>query len=641
MFDLIRNHQRVLLFLLVLLIFPAFAFFGISGYDRMFAGDGNSVAKVGELSISSYEFENARQQQMQNMRRMLGDQFDPDMLDTPASRNEILEQLISQGVLAVAAQDKFVVVPDGAVRNAISEIPAFRNEDGQFDIERYRQMLAAQGQSELGFESRVRADLAIQSVPRSVSQSGFIPRTVSRKLVELTQQKRKFRSRSFLSSDYVEKVDVDSAKARAFYDENPKLFESAESLRIEYLVVSEKEIAENTDVTDEEVQEYYKQNETAYVQAEQRKASHILVNLSPDASDADKQAARDKAAGILKRLRDGEDFAALAKVESDDPGSAEQGGDLGFFDRQTMAQAFSDAAFALSLNDISDIVETEFGLHIIQLTEIREREQESLEQARPKVLQELKRAKARAAFNEASELMTNTAYEQPDSLEPVAEKLDMELQVLDQYQRFGTPDLPPGSPLANPRVVRAVFAEQAIQSKKNIDVVEATPEELVVARVLEHRPSKLQEFSAVEADALSRVRAREAAALAKTDGEAVLAKLQEGGEPDGFDEPKTVDRYSSGLPRPAADALFSSTPGKFPAFIGVELGQRGYMIQELIAVEDASKEDVDKAMESFAAQSAAAAGQEASRGFLEALKGSIPIERYPDRLTSASDPDEG
>jgi peptidyl-prolyl cis-trans isomerase D len=641
MFDLIRNHQRVLLFLLVLLIFPAFAFFGISGYDRMFAGDANSVAKVGELSISSYEFENARQQQMQNMRRMLGDQFDPDMLDTPASRNEILEQLISQRVLAVAAQDKFVVVPDGAVRNAISEIPAFQNEDGQFDIDRYKQMLAAQGQSELGFESRVRADLAIQSVPRSVSQSGFIPRTVSRKLVELNRQKRKFRSRTFQSTDYIEKVEVDDAKVRTFYDENPKLFESAESLKIEYLVLSEKEIADKIEVTDDEVNEYYEQNASAYVQEEQRKARHILVNMSPDASDEEKQAAKDKAAGLLTRVRDGEDFAELAKAESDDPGSAEQGGDLGFFDRQTMAEAFSNAAFSLALNDISDVVETEFGLHIIQVTEVREREQESLEKARPKILQELKAAKARDAFGEASEVMTNTAYEQPDSLAPTAEKLEMDLLVLDQYQRFGTPDLPPDSPLANPRVVRALFADQAIQSKKNIDVVEASPDQLVVARVLAHQPSKLQDFSAVEADAQSRVRAREAAALAKADGEALLAKLKSGTKPEGFDEARSVDRYGSGLPRPASDALFSATADKFPGFIGVELGQRGYMVQELIAIEDASKEDVDKALESFASQTAAAAGQEASRGFLEALKDTIPIERFPERLSSANDPDEG
>lgn len=636
MFDLIRNHQRVLLFLLVLLIFPAFALFGISGYDRMFSGDSNTVARVGELAISTTEFNNAREQQFRNMRRMLGEQFDESMLDTPDARNEILEQLISQRVLAVAAQEKFVVVPDTAVRNTINEIPAFRNDDGQFDLEQYRRLLAAQGQSELGFENRIRADLAIQSVPRSVSQTGIMPRTVSRRLVSLNQQKRQFRSRTFESASYIEKAEVDGTAARAFYDENPDLFKSPESMHIEYLVVSQDELLKTIEVSDEQVSEYYKQNAAAYVQPEQRRARHILLTVADDADEQGKQQVLDKANELVAQLRGGADFAELARTESDDSGSADQGGDLGYFDLQTMQGEFADAAFDLALNDISDPVQTPDGLHIIQVTEIREKEQKSLEKARPDILQELTRAAAAQAYADASAELGDTAYEQPDSLAPAAEKLGMEVQVLEQYQRFGTPGLDPQSPLNNPRVVRMLFAPEAIESKKNSEAIEVSDGVMVAARVIEHRPSRLQEFSEVEADATSRVRARDAARLAKEAGEATLARLKAGEEPEGFDEARTVDRYSSGLPRSASEALFAAQATGLPSFIGVDLGQRGYMIQQLMAVEEASEEDISKALDSFTAQAASLDGQAASRGLMEALKQSVAIERFPDRILAVA-----
>ena len=237
MFEIIRRHPRMLNFLLLLFIFPAFAFFGLSGYDRFFAGD-TDVAVVGEAAISAQEFENARQSQLNNMRRILGDQVDPAMFDTPQARNQILEGLIDQRLIAVTAQENRLTVSDDAVREAIAQIPGITSESGEFDFENYRTLLASQGLSEAQFEGSIRADLALQLVPQSVSATAFVPQTVAKQLAMLNGQKRTVRLKSFPTQDYIEKVEISEAAGRSFYDENPDQFQSPEAARINYLVLS-------------------------------------------------------------------------------------------------------------------------------------------------------------------------------------------------------------------------------------------------------------------------------------------------------------------------------------------------------------------------------------------------------------------
>jgi len=638
MFDTIRQHQRLLMALLVLLIFPAFAFFGISGYDRMFAAD-DTVAKVGELPISAREFEQARQGQVQRMRQMMGARFDPATFDTPDAREQLLEQLVDQRVLAVEAQEANVVVPDVAVRNAINADPTFFGEDSKFSIERYKQLLAAQGANELLYENQVRSQLALNTIPTALSGTGIVPRSVSRNMVKLNLQKRKFASRMFKTEDFVSKAEVDTDKARAYYEENPKLFESREAVKIEYLVLSEKTLSENAVVTDDERNEYYKNNSKQYVQNEQRQARHILINVDPDADQATKDAARQKAQTILDKIKAGADFAETAKKESQDPGTAENGGDLGFFDRETMVKGFADAAFSLEKDAISDVVESEFGMHIIKLTDIKEKAEKPLEEVKDEVDAAIKQQKGRQAFLESAETFTNTAFEQPDSMEPLAEKLQMEMQTIEKFQRFGTPDLDPNSPLNNPKFVRAIFDAEAIEEKTNIEPVETTPNVLVGARVIDHFPVKLQTFEAVEADAISRVRANRAAELAKEAGEAEIKRLLDGGEPKDLEEAKSVDRYGGGLLPPASKALFSAAPDKFPGFIGIEMGASGYMVAQLIEIEDATDEAIDKAVAGFGDQASAVSGRESFQSFLDAVKKRTLIERNLSKITASTNDD--
>lgn len=635
MFEAIRRNQRVLQFLLLLLIFPAFAFFGISGYNTFFISE-DSVAKVGKLSISSQEFENARQGQLANMRRMFGDQLDPAVFDNPQAREEILDRLVNDRLLASEAQDKGIVVPDTAVRNAIQNSPEFKDDNGKFSLEKYNTLIAGAGMSSSQYENRIRGSLALGAIPQSVQNTGFIPRTVSRQLVKLQQQKRKFRSRTFKAEDFHKQVEVDTAKARAFYDANKKRFESTESAKVEYLVLSGTELAKAAAVTDEELTKYYQDHKSKYVNVERRETSHILLNMPAESTEDQKKVARDKAKSLLEKLRAGADFAALAKTESQDPGSADKGGDLGFIDRQSVVAPFADAAFALKEGEISDVVESEFGLHIIKLNKIQPEAGMPFDKAKAQVETEVRAAKGREAFLAAASGFNDTVYEQPDSLAPTAEKLKLKVQIIETLNRFGAPDLPPDSPLRDRKVLRELFSERSIKEKTNIEAVETGDNVLVSARILEHRPAALQPFEKVEAEAIAHVRAKEAGELAKKAGEAELEKLKGGAPVSGFEEEKSITRNEPGQLPNALQALFAALPNDLPKFIGVDLEAGGYMIQQLLEVVDASDTEIDQALDGLAAQSAPAEGQLALESLIGALKARIPVTRDLDRLNRAT-----
>ena len=631
MFEVIRKHPRMLNFLLLLFIFPAFAFFGLSGYDRFFAGD-TDVAVVAEQPISAQEFENARQIQLNNMRRVLGDQVDPEMFDTPQARLQILEGLIDQRVIAVTAQENRLTVSDDAVREAIAQIPGITDEDGAFDFENYRTLLASQGLSEAQFEASIRADLALQLVPQSVSETAFMPAKVSRQIALLNGQKRTVRVKSFLAQDYIENVEISESAGRAYYEENPGQFQSPEAAKINYLVLSESSLADGVEITDSEIEQYYENNKRLFGQTEERRASHILVEVNEGAPDSEKDAARQKAQALLDRIRGGEALADLAATESDDPGSASAGGDLGFFDKDTMTDAFADAAFSLGQGEVSDLVETEFGFHIIEVTEIRAESTKPFDDVKDEIETTVRAQKAREAYIDAADTFNNTVYEQPDSLGPTAEKLGLEIQTLDEYRRAGSPGIAPNSPLNNPRVTREVFNAESLTSGMNTEAIDLGNNTVVAVRVLEHRPSKLLPYEAVQAQAESIVRARQAAELAQQAGEAELKALQASGTAEGFGDEQEVSREQGGLAADVIEQVFAVKPSQVPTFIGVSGDRTAYQLVELLKIEDLADEELTASQEAAGNEQAALSGRQSFSAFLASLKQRTEIERFEDRI---------
>lgn len=619
MFDSIRSHRRWLMIFLLVLVFPSFVFFGVQGYNQ-FVRDERAVARVAGQPISPEEFDAAQRNRLEQLRRMLGDNFDPKLFDTPAARAATLDALIAEKALARETERAHVAVSADRLREVIAAVPAFQ-QDGKFNYERYKTLLAAQGQSEQVFEGRVRADLVQQTLLRALADSAFVPRALAERLQQLTEEEREIRELRFRPEDFVREVTVGDEQIAAYYAANRAEFETPESVRAEYLVLTLDDVAAQISVPEAELRAYYEQNKSRYGQEEQRRASHILFTFGPDGSAADKEGARQLAERTLARLRANPgDFAKLAKELSKDAGSAANGGDLGFFTRNMMVKPFEEAAFKLKEGDLSDVVETEFGFHIIRVTGIRPAQVKPFEEVRAEIEREVRRQQAHKQYAEAAETFANTVYEQADSLQPAADKLKLKVQTIDNLTRQGVP-APRGAPqVFTARVIEALFAADSIKNRRNTEAIETGPSTLVAARVAEHRPAQLRPLPEVRDQIRQRVERREAARLTQQAGARKLAELKANPSTAGFDKPRSVSRSNpSGLPPEALKAVMQVPTDALPAFVGAELDGGAYGVFQVVsarmpaAAEPARREQLVQSLQQML-------GNGDDVAYLEALK---------------------
>ncbi|MCO5108275.1 MAG: SurA N-terminal domain-containing protein [Burkholderiaceae bacterium] len=634
MFDTVRKHQRLMQFLLLVLIFPAFAFFGIQGYEKFFSEEG-TVAKVGSSKISRQEFELAHRRQIEQLRQMLGDRFDSSMVDNDTARGQVLDGLIAQRALLAEALDKRIAVPDEQLRRAIAAIPGLTSADGKFDIDRYRQLLRAQGKNEQIFESEMRSDLALQALPEAIAQTAFVPASLVDRMIALGEQTREVRELQFKADDYAAKVSPTDEQLAAYYERNAQAFEVPENARVQYLVLSGDAVGKQIKVSEQDARAYYEQNKARYTTPEQRRASHILVKVEAGASEAQKNAAREKAGQLLAKLEGGADFAALAKAESQDPGSAASGGDLGFFTRDTMVKPFADAAFALKQGETSGVVESEFGFHVIRVTEIRPAVQRDFESVRASIESEIRSQQVGARFAEAAETFSNLVYEQADSLAPAAQRFDLQVQTADEVGRTGSPKLPREHPLNNPRLLAALFSADSIANKRNTEAVDVGNNTLVSARIVEHRPAQRKPFEAVKDQVRQLVVREEAHKLAVAAGQAKLEALRGGAAASGLSAPRTVTRAPGAeMPPAAIEAVFGAPSEPLPAFVGADLGAQGYAIYQLTRVNLPDAKRVAERRDTYRQQLQQVYAQQALGDYLESVKARSKIVRYPERLAS-------
>src|SRR6478672_1467774 len=390
MFEFIRSHRRLMQFLLLLFIIPSFAFFGLESYTRSREAD-NAVAKVAGQSITQQEFDAALREQTERFRRMFGQQFDPKMLDTPEARQSVLDNLIAKRVMAAEASRNRLTVPDQALQQSILAIPGLTKPDGSFDSEQYRALLAMQGMTPTMFETRLRQDLALQQINSAVQSTAFAPKTVASRLSDLNDQEREVQELVFKAADFASQVKVTDEMLKEYYAKNGAQFEIPEQAKIEYVVLNGDALASQIQVSDADIKSYYDQNAKRYTVEEQRRASHILIGVKKDASDADKAAAKAKAESLLAQVRKNPaDFARIAKQNSQDTGSAERGGDLDFFGRGMMVKPFEDAAYQLKQGEISGLVQSDFGYHIIQLTGIKPAAVQTLDEVKAEITAEIR-----------------------------------------------------------------------------------------------------------------------------------------------------------------------------------------------------------------------------------------------------------
>ncbi len=586
MFDSVRTHRRWLLAFVLILVFPSFVFTGIYGYNEFVRG-GDEVAEIDGEPIVQQDLDAAHRERVDRMRAMFGPQFDARLLETPQARAATLDGLLSERALSRQAQLAHVAVSEQTLREAIAAAPAF-HEDGKFSYDRYRRLLAAQGMTEVGFEQRVRVDLARQMLLQAVTGSALVPAAVSEHVRRLAEERRQVRELRFEVGDFQARVAVTDAQIAAYYDAHQNEFRTQESARVEYVLLTLADVAAQVPaVTEADARAYYEKNQARFGQDEQRRASHILITAGEGGSAADRAGARKKAEELLARVRSNPaQFETLAREHSRDPGSASGGGDLGWFGRGMMVKPFEDAAFALKDGQVSEVIESDFGFHIVRVTGVRGAQARPFAEVRAQIEADLRREAAGKRFAEVAEQFTNAVYEQPDSLQPVADKLKLTVQTFEFLTRAGAPARPNQPQIFTPRVVEALFSPESIEKRRNTEAIEVASNVLVSARVVEHRPSAVRPLAEVRTQIKARVERAEAARLAREAGERKLAALRKDATEAGFGQPRVVSRVQpEGLPAAAVSAIMRVPAGQLPAFVGAELDGGGYAVFRVLSSE--------------------------------------------------------
>ena len=632
MFDSVRKYQRVLLGLVLLLILPAFVFFGVSGYDQMIGG-GDEVAVVGGQKVSRQAFEQAHRQQVERLQQMLGGQVDAKLFDTPAARAQTLEGLITQQAMLAEARSKHISVPDSEIRKAILSIEGLTGEDGKFDFGRYQTLLAQQNMTPAMFEAQIGQDLTLQQLGNSVQNSAIAPQFVVDRLFQIQESRRVIRTRMLDPKAYEGGIQPTEEQVSKYYEDNAVDYQVPESVDLEYVVLDRNKLAATANASDAELQAFYEQNKAQFSETEQRRASHILIAAGADADAAAKSAAKEKAGKLLAQLKSAPgSFAELAKANSADTGSAEQGGDLGFFARDMMVKAFSDAAFALKEGEISELVESEYGFHIIKVTDTKGSGQKPFQEVKPQVEALYRQQQGAKRYTELAESFTNTVYEQSDSLQPAATKFSLDIQKAQSLTRTPGPAVPADSPLRNPRLLGLVYSDEALKNKRNTEAIEVSPGMMVSARVAQHHPAKRRPLDEVKDQVRSQIVTAEAARLAREEGEKVLAKLkaqeqEQAGELEKFAPATTVTRADPGELSPqVVGEVFKLPTASLPAYAGVDLGTAGYHLVRLEKAEgpDASAE---ARRQTYQDQVQRALAQTAVSAYVDEVKSRTAIER--------------
>ena len=580
MFDFVRNHTRLALGFMLLLIIPSFVFFGIDGYTKFRESGNVTVATVDGAAITRGEWESAHQRSVDRVRRQSPD-LDPKRLDTPELRGETLNALMRERVVATAARSMQLAPTDARLQRLFVTDPQFasiRNPDGSVN----RELLGMQGMTSEMFSQQLRQDFAARQVLGGVARTALAPAALAAASLDPLLQRREVQIQRFDPVAYRAKISPSDADIEAFYKEQQSQFKAQEQAEIEYVVLDLDALGKGVTLSEAELRKFYDDNAARFGTPEERRASHVLIKTEKDAAAADKAKAKARAEELLTQARKNPaGFAELARRNSQDAGSAAQGGDLDFFGRGAMVKAFETAAFSLKTGEISDIFETEFGYHFLTVTGVRGGQKKPFEEVRAEIENELRRAKGKAEWAKVAEQFTNTVYEQSDSLQPVIDKLKL-TKLTATVQRNPAPGTV--GVLASGKLLEAVFSNEAVANKRNTDAVETAPNQLVSARIVKHSPARTLPLAEVKDRVRERLVAKLGADQARSEGKARLEALKKA-PGEALPMPLTLSRaQSQGAPKALMDAVMQADADKLPAVLGVDLQEQGYVVVRVVKV---------------------------------------------------------
>lgn len=588
---------------IVILISLPFALWGIHEY---FGGGAEPIiAKVNGEKITQRELDQRSQQFQRELQQRLGTALTPELIDEERLRKEVLERMVQSLLILQEAANLGLYASDDQVRGTIMSIPAFHS-NGNFDHSLYERAIHYQGVAgPAQFEQQIRRSLVAGQLEQAITSTAIVSDYELSEILRLREQRREVSLLVIPAQRFMNQTQATEDELKTYYEGHKEAFYTAERIKLDYVVLDAETLGEKLNPSDQELQAYLEQHEEEFAEPEQRKASHILIAVPENAEAAQVDQARAKIETAVTRIKSGEAFSAVARTLSEDPGSATDGGDLGYFRRGMMDPAFEEAAFNAEVGKLSEPVRSRFGFHLILVTEIKPGGKASLATAREQILASYRRREGEQLLYDQAEKAADLAYEHPDSLESLSNTLGLKIQTSDWIGRRGGEGL-----LSAPKVLAAAFGDDVLIDGHNSEVIELGPERMMVLRVREHEEARLQPLEEVKESVTKRLQEERARAQAEQKGQELMAKLKEGIRLDHLQQetgfslqtPGAIKRdyaqlspslvaYIFKLPKPQANQ---------PVYGGQALENGGYALVSLISVQEgqlASPEDGTKSKE--------------------------------------------
>ncbi len=613
MFNFFRTHQRLMQVVLLILVLPSFVLIGVSGYSS-YTSNETELVNIGGTSLTAEEFDQARRVQLQNMQQEQGSAFDLAVVDSPEARRKLLDAMVNRNVLIEIATKEGLSVSDGVLRQAIAAIPDFQVE-GVFSPERYNTLLTSSGISIRAFEESQRADLTLGRVLGPVAQTTELPTEIANLVDKALTTTRKVELLNFDTANYLKPESITDAEVQAWYDDNQDVLRLPQYVDVSYVVLDEAAARKSVPTpTPEELKAYYDQNKSRFGRAERINLSHILVAVKADASEEERKAARERADQLVAEAKqEGADFAALAQENSDDKGTARNGGNLSWISRGALPD-MDAAIFELRTGDVSPAVQSVDGFHIFKANAYEAESVQPLEELAAQLEQEIRQQVAAQRFADMATQLTSLVYESPESLQSTADALGLPVRHAKGVTRDGLLDAAiigeaaaqssaDAELLNDPRVRRALFSSQSLNQRQNAGVIEVAADNIVAVRAEEIYAPSVPALDQVKAAIVERLAVEKAQKQVQEEGKKALASLTADGQlPAGdakFGWERSVNRLNNAdLSEAVVNAAMSADVTTLPSYVGVET-DNGYSV---IKVTGESVADLDPALKDFLQQ---------------------------------------
>ena len=590
--------------LILVLIVLTFASIGVGSYFSA-RNSAEIIAEVGKSVISRQELAMMVSQEQDRLRPQT--QANPqaaEYLQTDEFKNSILNNMIERRLLLNQARSMGMMVSPEELTEVIGTVPAFFDDSGQFSVEKYERLLRAQNLMPAEFESQIEQDLLVGRLQNVITQSAIVSDSVVSRLVRQRGQQREVSQLIFSPAKYRESIEVTDEDVQKYFVDNKNLFKLPERAKVEYLVLNEESAAASVSISEDELRQSYEDRIAEFQGVEERRASHILISVIEEGSDAEKFAARSRAEELLQIVkRDPSQFGALAQEFSNDPGSAESEGDLGFVQRGLMVESFDKALFESKIGSIVGPVETQYGYHIIRIDDVKAVNTTSFEDAREDIEKGVRQSKVDETYLTAAQTFSDRVYTDYDSLAPVADELGLTIQTSDWVSRDSAGY---NTLLEKPELLQAIFSAESLEEKRNTQAFEVQPKTLVAARVIEYALEEEMKYEDVSGEIKDFLKSQGALDKVVAEGESTLAAIQGGEEATGgeWSKPGMVTLVKrQGLHPEGLRAIFGVSKDELPAHVGMTIDDGRYVIfrvTKVVDLEEVTEDDLSTAKRQLA-----------------------------------------